>query len=492
MSLKRLKWLKYLFVNREEAETEQDYWNEKRKRHLANEHSEGIVVGLDVVENSPPSLSVKVNAGRALDSEGSDPEIDSVQELDLSSLVPVSGTTTVFMILSDSETEIEPYFVDEIGEYQNKYVQDGFTLEARDTPPVDPETELARVELETGATAVVDAADPKNPGVNEIDMTHREYTGKEVLKFKDLSDIDEDEADAFNAMNSPSGANPISTIQDANDILQPVKEEVETARGSEADLDARLDVMLNEDGSFKGITEIQPTAPLTGGGVAGVIGLDIDEATPAAKGAMSAADKTNLDETVDKFDPTTGHKHTGTGTDAPQLEAGDVLFDPTPSIAADNVQDAIVDVDSRTGIFQSGVKMIFCLATAPGGWTQDTSVDDKVLRVVSGVGGGTGGSWDHATGLGMNNQGSHSHTITSGGTHDHSGHVPTDVVYHKGQGTYPGTSWAFSNHGHHSIVVGAAGSHNHSTYSNGGHTHTMSSDGSWRPSYVDIIIAVKD
>ena len=43
MALKKLKWLKYLFVNRLEAETEQSYFNEKRKKHLAHEHSEGLV-----------------------------------------------------------------------------------------------------------------------------------------------------------------------------------------------------------------------------------------------------------------------------------------------------------------------------------------------------------------------------------------------------------------------------------------------------------------
>ncbi len=63
MALKKLKWLKYLFVSRTEAETEQNYWNEKRKRHLKNEHSEGIVVGLDVTEDAPPSLKVKVHGG---------------------------------------------------------------------------------------------------------------------------------------------------------------------------------------------------------------------------------------------------------------------------------------------------------------------------------------------------------------------------------------------------------------------------------------------
>lgn len=38
MALKKLLWRKYLFVNRIEAETEQTYWNEKHKKHLAHEH----------------------------------------------------------------------------------------------------------------------------------------------------------------------------------------------------------------------------------------------------------------------------------------------------------------------------------------------------------------------------------------------------------------------------------------------------------------------
>lgn len=91
MALKRLKWLKYLFINREEGETEQTYWNEKRKKHLANEHSEGVALGLEVIETAPPSLSVRVNAGRALDTEGHDPEVESIQQIDCSALVPVSG-----------------------------------------------------------------------------------------------------------------------------------------------------------------------------------------------------------------------------------------------------------------------------------------------------------------------------------------------------------------------------------------------------------------
>ena len=295
MALKKLKWLKYLFVNRTEAETEQNYWNEKRKKHLANEHSEGVVVGLEVTETSLPSLKVQVHGGRALDADGNDPEIESVQEIDLASLVPASGTKTVYITLKHNEVEVEPYFVDEIAGYQNKYVQDSYQLEATISAPSAPAVELARVTLGAGATAIIDAINPDNPQTNEIDLRSVNYSGKEVTAIKDLSDVSEDEADAFNAMENPSASNPITTVSKADSIVAPIRDEVTTARGTKTSLDARLDVMLNNDGSFKGITKITPSAPLTGGGTAGDVPLGIDTATQTSKGAMSSADKAKLD-----------------------------------------------------------------------------------------------------------------------------------------------------------------------------------------------------
>ncbi|MHC5057367.1 MAG: hypothetical protein ACYTKD_22050, partial [Planctomycetota bacterium] len=61
---------------RAEAETEQAYWNEKRKKHLAGEHSAGIVSGLEVTETGPPSLRIAVAPGRAL---GADGVVDGMQ-----------------------------------------------------------------------------------------------------------------------------------------------------------------------------------------------------------------------------------------------------------------------------------------------------------------------------------------------------------------------------------------------------------------------------
>ena len=108
MALKKLKWLKYLFIGRTEAETEQNYWNEKRKKHLAGEHSAGIVSGLGATETGPPSLRVTVALGRALDADGNDPEVESAQELDLTSLVPGSGSVTAYITLAFADVEVEP------------------------------------------------------------------------------------------------------------------------------------------------------------------------------------------------------------------------------------------------------------------------------------------------------------------------------------------------------------------------------------------------
>jgi len=297
MALKKLKWLKYLFIDRTEAKTEQNYWNEKRKKHMANEHSPGIVKGLEVTADEPPSLSVVVAAGRAIDGYGNDPEIESVQTLDCSSLVPPGGAMTVYIVLHYSAITVEPYFVNEIGDYQDKYIQDSYILEVTTDPPVEADRiELARIELLAGVTEITEPDDPAGPDANEIDSRYREYAGKEALALKDLSDVNQAEADAFNNMNSPGASNPIATIADVAAGVGPVETEVQAARGTRPSLDERLDVMLEEDGTFKGITQITPSAPLVGGGSVGNIPIGIVDATPSARGAMSAEDKEKLDE----------------------------------------------------------------------------------------------------------------------------------------------------------------------------------------------------
>jgi hypothetical protein len=93
----------------------------------------------------------------------------------------------------------------------------------------------------------------------------------------------------------------------------------------------------------------------------------------------------------------------------------------------------------------SGTVMVFYQAAAPTGWTKSTSNNDKALRVVSGSGGGTGGT--HA----LSSPPSLAHTHTS------AAHVHT------------------INHGHSNNLSAAA--HTLSTSQIPSHTHTLPKNG---------------
>lgn len=69
----------------------------------------------------------------------------------------------------------------------------------------------------------------------------------------------------------------------------------------------------------------------------------------------------------------------------------------------------------RLGEFTAGTTMLFYAASAPTYWTQVTSLNDRLVRVVSGTGTGLGGSWT-ITGL-SNETANHTHSASvSGGT----------------------------------------------------------------------------
>lgn len=122
----------------------------------------------------------------------------------------------------------------------------------------------------------------------------------------------------------------------------------------------------------------------------------------------------------------------------------------------------------------AGSKVAFFQAAAPTGWTQDTSVNDVVLRAVSGSGGVGGGDW---TISGLTVEG-HALSIDEMPAHSHS-YTP------------PSANYASITAGATITRVGAAAQ----TGSQGGgaaHSHGLSADGNWRPAYIDVIIASKD
>lgn len=124
--------------------------------------------------------------------------------------------------------------------------------------------------------------------------------------------------------------------------------------------------------------------------------------------------------------------------------------------------DGHAPIISQLSFIPSGTKMVFFQAAAPTGWTQDTAHSDKALRIVSGAGGGSGGTHGFSTAVA---NGSHTHNVASSGAHAH-----------------PGNSIAVSG-GPDYYYNGSGGAHIHVT-DNG--------VSSWSPLYIDVIICTKN
>jgi hypothetical protein len=160
------------------------------------------------------------------------------------------------------------------------------------------------------------------------------------------------------------------------------------------------------------------------------------------------------------------------------------------------------------GDLQYGTRITVVQATVPSGFTLVTGFDDKVLvgEDTAGQGGDTGGSW---TISGLSNDtvaththvgGSHNHTIP---THTHTisgstsapsalGNVGTDGTQTPvGQSTHT-HSIAFTSAASTAGTYVGAGGDSATTTASGSHSHTISSDASWRPAYVKVLVISKD
>ena len=132
--------------------------------------------------------------------------------------------------------------------------------------------------------------------------------------------------------------------------------------------------------------------------------------------------------------------------------------------------------------FASGTDMVFFQAAAPTGWTKSTANNDKYLRVVTGDGGGTGGTAAVT---------SPAHNIAAAATtlalnqipaHAHAG-VVTGASKQVEQ-TYTGNS---SAHMVNNVNTGS------SSNAGGGASHSHNMSGSiTTPQYIDVIVAAKD
>lgn len=131
-----------------------------------------------------------------------------------------------------------------------------------------------------------------------------------------------------------------------------------------------------------------------------------------------------------------------------------------------------------------GKRMLFLEATAPPGWTQDTTINDRVLRIVSGEGGGIGGGWT-ITGLSASVS-VHNHTLSINQIPSHSHSYPGNEGYSGGYDRISHRNASANTFTGSVNATGGGGAHTHSA------SASISSNGTWRPAYVDAIACRKD
>jgi hypothetical protein len=163
-------------------------------------------------------------------------------------------------------------------------------------------------------------------------------------------------------------------------------------------------------------------------------------------------------------------------------------------IIGDNVGRGSGVTVAPSGGLEAGTKTDFFQASAPTDWTQDTANNDKQLRVVSGTGGGTGGTAAVSTPAhnlaGSHNLSAAAHTLTESEMPSHS--HPLSIYPYSPQYYAPArpiASQTRSNSGAMSTSgTGGGSSHSHNLSGN----VTVSGGSITAPLYMDVIIAERD
>jgi hypothetical protein len=172
----------------------------------------------------------------------------------------------------------------------------------------------------------------------------------------------------------------------------------------------------------------------------------------------------------------------------------------TAKLADSSVTAAKIASGAIPAAFPSGTRMLFQQTAAPTGWTKDTTIDDKALRVVSGAV-SSGGSVAFSTAFANRTVSGNVDNMTAGGTVGSTVLDVTQIPSHTHTFTYGtndvnggGGSFPMYNAGSAvktTAATGGGGGHTHS-FTGTAHNHSFSTTLDMAVQYVDLIIASKD
>lgn len=170
----------------------------------------------------------------------------------------------------------------------------------------------------------------------------------------------------------------------------------------------------------------------------------------------------------------------GNPTFSPDING--LTVDSAPDVASDYLMSydasatALKKVLLRNAGFASGTAMLFVQASAPTGWTKSITHNDKALRIVSGSGGGSGGSSAFSTVHGITT--TQAFTLTTGEMPSHQHTVDRTASVASGGSTLGLVNAGVGTSNVLSELAGSGGSHSHNI--------------DLRIQYVDAIICTKD
>lgn len=136
--------------------------------------------------------------------------------------------------------------------------------------------------------------------------------------------------------------------------------------------------------------------------------------------------------------------------------------------------------------FPAGTKLCFPQAAAPTGWVNDGDNADTLMRINSGVGGGSGGSWT-ISGISVDN---HTLTWNEMPAHQHyefyaqsNNSILSQDDTPNVQNTSNGNEYRISGGSQNAPNRGLSGI----AGSSAGHNHTLTIGSAWRPKYLDFL-----
>ena len=165
--LKRVNPFQGLVIDADAWRDAHNYHREQLRLHTLAFHETGIVTGLIVSANNPADLTVVVEPGMGVDSEGNVIVVSQRQRYKLQT----QKAGLVHMVVQFREVPGEPYQPPDGG--QPTRMLDAYRIEERDKLPSDPYLELGRIDFDPAGGSIRDARAASSPGKNEIDLRFR-------------------------------------------------------------------------------------------------------------------------------------------------------------------------------------------------------------------------------------------------------------------------------------------------------------------------------